>query len=275
MIKLIKNHKSEIINAVIGAIIAVVIETILGTIAVTYIIDLYNENKTNNSKDEEILKNLQIISIGYNKEWMDYSFGLPVFSNTDELTEEEVYITKFAIIRAFFDIENKNCKAFFITQTTNEPIPLIKPIKQIYINSNGIEKKLGTISYDELLCSGLKLFAANGYFTNGTGRVFYGEGYYCNRTGFYHNLYYASIDYGVNCPLSIMGSFYSKNKLSKEEITYYKDLNNNKFYNYTHSFLHNRKNYYPNTYGISSLDSEYTYKKLNDYKTFYSIQFRN
>ncbi len=49
------------------------------------------------------------------------------------------------------------------------------------------------------------------------------------------------------------------------------ELNESQYY------LSNRNKYYPNTYGVSTLDLEYSFDKLMDYNTFDSMQtaYRN
>lgn len=64
--------------------------------------DDWEENKI--GKHEKLLHDLQTICIGCNKKWMDSVFGIPVFTNTDGITNEEVYITDIALIRAFLKL---------------------------------------------------------------------------------------------------------------------------------------------------------------------------
>lgn len=228
----------------------------------------WEENKI--GKHEKLLHDLQTICIGCNKKWMDSVFGIPVFTNTDGITNEEVYITDIALIRAFFKIDSNSCVMFFMTQTTEKTIPFMPTLSNTYFNTIGDKKELGTLSYDEIKYSGHELFVAYGYFTNGSGRTFYGEGY-DPFVAYLYPTYYASLDYGINSPWNMMGDIYDA-EFSEEEIAYYENLNCDDGLNKSKYFLSHRSEYYPNTYGVSSLDADYTFDKLMDYNTFDSIQ---
>lgn len=224
----------------------------------------------NLEKQEKLLYDLQTICIGCNKEWMDSVFGMPVFTNMDGTTKEEVYITEIALIRAFFDIDDNSCVMFFVTQTTEEPIPFMPTIRNHYYHELG-EKSLGNLSYEEIKYYGTAIFfVAYGFFTNGSGRTFYGEGYDCYG-GFYQDIYFASLDYGANEPWNIMADIYNHD-FSEEEAAYYENLNCDDGVNKYKTFLSHRSEHYPNTYGVSSLDSDYSFDKLMDYNTFDSMQ---
>lgn len=230
--------------------------------------DDWEENKI--GKHEKLLHDLQTICIGCNKKWMDSVFGIPVFTNTDGITNEEVYITDIALIRAFFKIDSNSCVMFFMTQTTEKTIPFMPTLSNTYFNTIGDKKELGTLSYDEIKYSGHELFVAYGYFTNGSGRTFYGEGY-DPFFAYLYPTYYASLDYGINSPWNMMGDIYDA-EFSEEEIAYYENLNCDDGLNKSKYFLSHRSEYYPNTYGVSSLESDYTFDKLMNYNTFDSIQ---
>ena len=216
-----------------------------------------------------MLYDLQTICIGCNKDWMDAAFGTPVFTNKENSIIEEIYITEIAIIRAFFGAKDNACKMFFITQTSQELIPFIPTINNSYFNITGKEKKLGILSYKEINDIDIELVTAYGFYTNGTGRTFYGESYNCFSTS-QHDIYFASLDYGTNNPWMMMDNILSNN-ISKKDLLYYKNLNDTGLNQY-HNFLTEREKFYPNTYGISSLDSDYTFNKLMDYNTFDSIE---
>lgn len=259
----------NIIQCIFESLIMAIIASVLSTV----IIEVNNNNYMYNSQREKLIADLKTVTIGCNKSWMDSVFGEPVFTNIDEITQEDVYITEIALIRAFWGLEDDSCKMFFITKTTDEPIPFLSTINNIYYNSVGKELKLGTLSYNQIQYSNMKLLVAYGYFTNGSGRTFYGEGY----DPFYSYLYptyYASVDYGEPSSYGLMKDLYS-GSLSKEEKKYYEaslsDFANIDL-NAPNTFLHNRSEFYPNTYGLSSFDSEYTFGKLSDYNTFDSIQ---
>ncbi|MCH5271762.1 MAG: hypothetical protein J1E83_13660 [Lachnospiraceae bacterium] len=260
----------KIIKETIKTITITLITTIAATIIATALIDMKKEENSNIAKQEKLLYDLQTICIGCNKEWMDYAFGMPVFTNIDGITKEEVYITDIALIRAFFGIEDNACKMFFITQTSEEPIPFMPTISNTYYNTFGEEEKLGILSYDEIKYSSIELFTAYGFFTNGSGRVFYGEGYH-SYAGYYYDIYFASLDYGENNPWNMMG-YIENPDFTEEEIAYYKNLDFENKLNKYKKFLSQRSIHYPNTYGVSSLDSDYTFDKLMDYNTFDSIQ---
>lgn len=247
----------------------IIITTIIATIIATLIIDRNNKEYASSIEKEKLLYDLQTICIGCNKDWMDTAFGTPVFTNKDDLIIEEVYITDIALIRAFFEVDNNACIMFFVTQTSDEPIPLMPTISNYYYNAIGKEEKLGILTYNEINYININLFVAYGFFTNGTGRTFYGEGYH-NYFGSRHDIYFASLDYGENNPWNMMGYIYNDD-ISNRDLYYYENLDDNGL-NRHHAFLSERDKFYPNTYGVSSLDSDYTFDKLMDYNTFDSIE---
>lgn len=264
-----KNIKGTI-NTIIVTTISTIIATIIATIFATVYIDTKKEESNSIQQKEKLMYDLQTICIGCNKEWMDSAFGMPVFTNVDGTTKEEVYITNIALIRAFFDIEDNSCVMFFVTQTTEETIPFMPTLSNTYYNRTGEEKRLGTLSYDEIQYSGYNFFIAYGFFTNGSGRTFYGEGY-DPFFGYLYCTYFASLDYGVNNPWNMMDDIYNAD-FSEEELAYYENLNCDDGLNRYKSFLSHRSDHYPNTYGVSSLNSNYTFEKLMDYNTFDSMQ---
>lgn len=143
-------------------------------------------------------------------------------------------------------------------------------LSNTYFYETGMDKELGTLSYDDIKYSGHELFLAYGCFINGSGRTFYGEGY-APFFSYLYPTYYASLDYGVNNPWNMMEDIYEA-VFSEEEIAYYQNLNCDEGLNQYKSFLSHRYEYYPNTYGVSSLEVDYTFDKLMDYNTFDSIQ---
>lgn len=260
---------SKFYSESLNLILVTTVSTIIATIISTYAINVENKKNIINAQREKLLYDLQTICIGCNKEWMDSVFGIPVFTSTDQYTIEEVYITNIALIRAFFGIEDNSCKMFFITQTTPETIPFMPTIRNCYYNELG-EKSLGTLSYEQIKYYNMaNLFVAYGFYTNGSGRAFYGEGYNCYG-GFYQDIYFASLDYGENNPLYMMNDILGED-ITEESLDYYESLPDNELNNY-HLFLSERSKFYPNTYGVSSLDQDYSFDKLMDYNTFDSMQ---
>lgn len=259
------------INTIFTTMISTIVTSVIATIIATAFIDMKKEENSFIEKQGKLLYDLQTVCIGCNKEWMDSAFGMPVFTNMDGTTNEQVYITDIAIIRAFFDITDNSCVMFFVTQTADKTIPLMPTISNTFYNTIGDNKELGTLSYDEIkYYSSAIFFVAYGFFTNGSGRTFYGEGYDCY-SGFYYDIYFASLDYGVNDPWNMMSDIYNED-FSEEEIEYYENLNCDDGLNKYRAFLSHRNEYYPNTYGVSSLDADYTFDKLMDYNTFDSMQ---
>lgn len=209
----------ESVNTVIITTISTIIATIVATIIATAFIDAKKEENSYIEKQEKLLYDLQTICIGCNKKWMDSVFGMPVFTNIDEDIKEDVYITDIALIRAFFDTRDNSCVMFFVTQTTEKTIPLMPTLSNTYYNKTGSDKMLGTLSYDDIKYSGDKLFVAYSFFTNGSGRAFYGEGYNASFPYLYPT-YYASLDYGENDPWNMMGYIEYPDFL-EGEINYY------------------------------------------------------
>ncbi len=209
-------EKSSSIKNILNVIITTTISTIIATVIATFLIDTFNTRNIKSLQKDKLLYDLQSIAIGCNKEWMDSAFGVPVFTNVDKKMKEEVYITNIALIRAFFDLDSNSCKMFFVTQTTEQNIPFMPTINNAYYNTFDQRKKLGNLSYDKIDYGTIIIKEAYGYYTNGSGRTFYGEGYesYSDSD---HNIFFASLDYGINTPWIMMDDVFSNNYSKKEK----------------------------------------------------------
>ena len=258
------NLGQRLLDSIIMAIVA-------GIVSST-IINIANNSQIEVTAKAKLLDNLSWLSIGCNKEWMNDAFGNPVFKNSDNLTEEYVYITSIALIRAFFSPNDDSCKMFFVTRTTDEYLPFTPNLTSIFKCNTGKNQMLGTITFDQIKDGELYLFDVIGYFQNGSGRSFYGEGY--SPFYIYRNVvYFASVDYGVPSSLNLMGDIYM-GPLKEEEKVYYKEflaswIKDLDVLTQT-PILHERSKFYPNTYGMSALSGDYTMEKLADYDTFNS-----
>lgn len=249
---------------------------IVAAVMATAIINSSSQNQMQEMENRRLLKNLGRISIGCNKEWMDSAFGIPLYTSVDELTREDVYFTDLAVVRAFWGVGDESCKMFFVTKITDKNIPFAPSVEAGLRSRDGEKPMLGTVSYGQIENDTYYIFDALGFYTNGSGRAFYGEAYsafYSYRQG----VYFASVDYGLPSSLDMMGDIYS-GPLSNEEMCYYTEclvtwmLDSEEKFDFLDSrfLLHDRNAFSPNTYGQSMMEPAYTMEKMSDYFTFNS-----
>lgn len=251
---------------------------IVATIISTAIVNSATDAQITTMERTQLLNNLKLLSTGCDKDWMDDVFGKPIFTNSDGTTKEYVYITDIALIRSFFDLKDNSCKMFFLTKTTDEPLPFTSLLTNIFYNT-GLKPTLGTLTYDQIKNGNLYIFDLIGYFTNGSGRSFYGEGYISVYTMYGENtVYFASVDYGCPSSWDMMEDIHM-GQLTEKEKNYYKEflapLTEDVDVLDQPIVLHERNKFYPNTYGMSELSGDYTMEKLSDYTTFNSTVVLN
>ena len=116
-------------------------------------------------------------------------------------------------------------------------------------------KKLGEFSFYEIYGSPLNV---DTYVTNGSGHAFYSEEYYFGAPGYYYQYYFMLLDYGIFKKENINDTDVSFDDVDDEEITVIDTI-----------LVRNRKQSYPNTFGICRSDYiKEVYKMISTYDNF-------
>ena len=230
---------------------------------------------------EEKLTFIQKLSIGGSKKWIDDKLGPPYAetvmgtkderlirpdedesSKTGEILVCAYNISDIIMVQACFDISDNSCLAFFVTLL--DDISGVDIMMPTYYSSLVSDKSLCEFAFSEL---GEYITATYGYAGQGIGRVFYGEEYYFGAAGNYKNFYFAVLDYGMLNSRADFSRFLSiiqfsigpsDNTLPLPEV-----LNSE------------REKFYPNTYGISTLNTQLTFELLSSYYWFDNLPLSN
>lgn len=231
---------------------------------------------------EEALANIRKLATGTTKDWVDDKLGYPFASNTIKVTEtgrvwphtdensitgellECIYIIFDAIsVRAYFDIPDNSCKAFFVTLMEDTlDFDIVMP--EVYLPFVS-DKPLGEFTFSEIDGEPLELY---GYVSQGVARVFYGEQYYYAGSGNYKDFYFTILDYGMLNSLPDFIWF-----LSNIQLDIYPS-NGATGYSSSELLTQERDKLYPNTYGISTLNYELTFDLISSYGGFDSLPLR-
>lgn len=216
------------------------------------------------------IENFSKIDIGCSKEWLIDAFGAPQFVSEDDKTQELVFVTDIAIIRAFFELQSEYCVMFFITQITDEGIPFPDSMNGLCYTDNQSPEVLGRLTYSDIDREFFEILTVYYYMSNRIPRSFYGEEY-CYQKGYSDPrlMVFASMDYGVGSPIymDVDGALTVPQFFSQLEFEYYSGLLESE-YNNLFLRISARDSYKPNTYGLSSLDYIYTFDKLSTYEDF-------
>ena len=230
---------------------------------------------------QEKLVSIQKISIGSSKKWIDDKLGAPYAetvmdikddgqmslnddenSKTEEILVCAYNISDILIVHAYYDISDNSCLAFFVTLLDDiSGVDFMLP--KIY-SSLVSDKPLGEFSFSEV---GEYIVSTYGYAGQGVGRTFYGEEHYFAAAGNYNTFYFAVLDYGMLDSPADFSHFLS---IIQSSIGPYDDtlplpeVLNSK-----------REEFYPNTYGISTLNSDLTFYLLSDYYWFDTLSLSN
>lgn len=228
----------------------------------------------------EILSSIQQLSIGCSKDWVDNELGTPfseervavgeerrLFPGEDESSKigeilECVYIYDIVSVQVYFDVPNNSCKAFFITLLEDAFIDIAMPEVYSSLVSN---RPIGEFTYSEINGEPNYVY---GYAGQGISRAFYGEKYYFAASGNYQNFYFANLDYGM---LNSLASFIHFLSVVQFDINPCNDI-----FGLPSSdlLIRERETFYPNTYGISSLNEQLTFDLLSSYAGFDSLPLR-
>lgn len=225
----------------------------------------------------EKLEIIQKLSIGTSKAWIDDILGPPFAEKKRAIIDDRLLrpaedpndktgeilvcaynISDIVMVQAYFDISDNSCQAFFVTLLDDIlTVNIIMP--EIY-STFVSDKPLGEFAFSEIAEGLIRTY---GYAGQGVARAFYGEEYYFGASGNYKEFFFAVLDYGMlnSVPdfvhfLSII-QFYINDELPLLERI---DVQREKFY--------------PNTYGISILNSNLTFDLLSNYSWFDSLPFR-
>lgn len=267
-----KGNISRLINQIVILLVGPILTAIIADVMIEHSMKKISEKESLNNQT----KTFESLYIGCSKEWIDERLGVPTFEytidsdspilyNEKETLKDDllgcVYNTDIAILRAFFKKDDLSCKAFFVTTKNENAIKIPKPYCNI-IHSN----EIGNFSYYDIMNYPVLL---GGFFTNGTGRLFYGEVYYYYSGGNYYNFSFATLDYGLKKDIDLIVR-------KPEEFEFDDKINKKNCKIVGWEFIKDRKKGYPNTYGITdrSISSDITWDLLSDYNGFDSNQLR-
>ena len=230
---------------------------------------------------QEQLAFIQKLAIGCSKSWIEDTLGSPFaektlpikengllrpFDDEDSKTGEIlacVYrISDIVMVQACFDIPDNSCKAFFVTLLADVPnTDITMPEAYSSFVSN---KPLGEFSFSEIAHNLESTYGFSGTFN---ARTFYSEEYYFAGKGNYYDFYFAVLDYGMLNSLEDFVLFLSiiQSCIGPADDTLpLPDIINQQ-----------REKFYPNTYGISALDSDLTFDFLCDYDWYDTLMLRD
>ncbi|MCM1214596.1 MAG: TIR domain-containing protein [Lachnospiraceae bacterium] len=230
---------------------------------------------------QEKLDSIQKLSIGSSKKWFDDKLGSPyaetvigiiddrqMYSNDDESSKTgELLVCAYNIsdiimVQAYFDISDNSCLAFFVTLL--DDISGVDIMMPKFYSSLVSDKPLGEYAFSEL---GEYIVSTYGYAGQGIGRTFYGEEYYFGAAGNYNRFFFAVLDYGMLNSRADFSGFLSIIQFNigpcDDTLPLPEVLNSE------------REKFYPNTYGISTLNSNLTFDLLGDYYWFDTLTLIN
>lgn len=165
------------------------------------------------------------------------------------------------MVTIYFDKSDNLCKAFFIT-LLNDTLDIDIVLPEAY-SSFVADKALGEYAFTDICIEPSRVY---GYASLGVGHAFYCEEYYFDGKGNYQNFYFAVLDYNI---VNSTGEF-SKDLLTiQPEINPMKDVVGLPKLD---SLTELRDKYYPNTFGISSLNSYQTFSLLGGVYTEFDSQ---
>ena len=217
---------------------------------------------------KEQLDNISNIYIGCNKEWADERFGAPQFIGQKDEYTLCAYISDYFVIQMAFD-EAKSTQAYLITALPTEKNVKLRitdtTLKTTLSDLNG-SLTLGEFSYYDFPEEPFDVF---GFTGNGNSRMLYAESYYFRGTGNYYEYHIASFDFGkLNGDLVEFGRQFTFQKIGDidDEVRFQSSGFNR--------IIADRKNNYPNTFGVSAMDTDVK-QLLFSYDWFNSQQLRN
>lgn len=230
---------------------------------------------------QEKLDSIQKLSIGSSKKWIDDKLGMPyiekvmnikndnlMYSADDESGKTEeilvcVYnISNLIMVQAYFDISDNSCLAFFVTLLND--ISGLDIMMPKFYSSLVSDKPLGEYAFSEL---GEYIVSTYGYAGQGIGRTFYGEAYYFGAAGNYKTFFFAVLDYGMLNSREEFNQFLS--------IIQFNIGPNDNTLPLPEALNSEREKFFPNTYGISTLDINLPFELLGSYHWFDNLPLSN
>lgn len=209
-------------------------EIIIGIIVSIFvpILSIVIENIHN---EINLYKSLNNISIGTNVKYMEECFGTPKFHYLDEKSGivENIYFTEREIVRAYF--VNDKLEGYFVTKVKNNMFFNVK-LPDAY-KSLVEEKEVGKFTFYDINYEPRYIKA---YATQGYSHYLYCEEYYFASSGRYREFFFGYFDYGYDEKI-----VYDDNYVDDE-------VYDTRYDKYSSQYLVNRKESYPNTYGICS-----------------------
>ena len=209
------------------------------------------------------LNNLSNVYIGCSKQWADETFGYPQFVGQKDNYLLSAYISDYFVLQIAYD-QSQSAKAYIITSLDNTDKIDIRLTDSTLHNSF----ILGELSYYDFPGIPEHIW---GFVSNGNARAFYGDSYYYMSGGNYYEYYIASFDYGKTGknPQGFIDSLtFSNNGPIDDEMSEMSPSN------YNTLVIKDRKNNYPNSYGVSTLDVDMS-SLFFSYDWFNSQQLRN
>lgn len=253
-----KNKIKRLVEKVVELTVTGIVFAVVASLLTTAIIEKRDEER----KIQTQLEKLSNVYIGCNKQWADEAFGAPQFTGQKDDYLLCAYISEHYVLQIVFD-QAQAAQAYLITSLDN-PDRISVPITDdtLYKTETFI---LGEISYYDFPGSPISVF---GFTSNGNARALYAESYYYRAGGNYYNYYIGSFDYGKT-PGSIE-DFLAVFDMPLNDIDDEVSIEHNMGV----QIITDRKNNYPNTYGVSNTDIE-LYNLLFTYDWFNSQQLRN
>lgn len=221
------------------------------------------------------------LAIGCSKNWIDNTLGPPFAEKTMSIKEDGLLwpfddenskigevlacayrISDIAMVQVCFDIPDHSCQAYFVTLLADVPnVDITMPKAYSALVSN---KPLGEFSFSEIE-RGLE--SAYGFSGTDNARTLYSEEYYFAGTGNYYDFYFAVLDHGMLNSLEDFVWFLSNIQFyigPMDDTLPLPDIINRQ-----------REKFYPNTYGISNLDTAVTIDFLCNYFWYDTLMFRD
>lgn len=254
----------EIFITTVNQVLSGIVFAIVAALLTANIIERKEHRRAINAQ----LNNLSNVYIGCSKQWADEVFGYPQFVGQKDDYLLTAYITDYFVLQIAYD-QSQAAKAYIITSLDNtDKIDIQLTDSTLYGNSlisNSFI--LGELSYYDFPGTPEHI---GGFVSNGNARAFYSESYYYMSGGNYYEYYIASFDYGKagkNHQDFISSLTFPDNEPIDDEVS------GTCFDNYS-LVIKDRKNNYPNSYGVSTLDVDMD-SLLFSYDWFNSQQLRN
>lgn len=238
---------------------------------------------------EEKISSLQELSIGNSRKWIEEKLGVPYAEKTMQIKDNKlllpgeeptnktgdilvcVYnISYIAAVQVYYDISDNSCQGFFVT--------LLQDISDIEIalpnlySSLVSGKTLGEFPFSDI--GDIPVYTY-GFSSFGDARTFYGEEHYFGAFSNYRTLYFAVLDYGMLSSredfILFMSDIQEDIPPAIEAIDSVEAITSP----LPDKLGFQRVKFYPNTYGISILDSHLTFDLITNYLWFDSLSLRS